>query len=146
MGKYTYITRHKGIDVEKTKKQQKEYWASDKGKAVQARIRAKNKDRRLESSRKYSASEKGKATYQKRRQRLLSWYREYKSSICCETCGENNPACLDFHHDKGEKVESISIMLRKMNTLDAIIAEASKCTVLCANCHRKVHFGELQND
>ena len=36
--------------------------------------------------------------------RIEAWLKEYKDTLRCETCGENHPACLDFHHvDPGEK-------------------------------------------
>ena len=39
------------------------------------------------------------------------WYAEYKSALSCE-CGENHPACLDFHHvDEGTKKYNIANMV-----------------------------------
>jgi hypothetical protein len=60
----------------------------------------------------------------------------------CSRCGENHPACLDFHHVTGEKKFNIAL---KLGTLmftqrEQLLEEAKKCEILCANCHRKEHF------
>lgn len=59
---------------------------------------------------------------------------------CCEKCGgEFHPNVFDFHHiDAGEK----KFPLKQRNlcrTWESIVAEADKCAMLCANCHREVH-------
>ena len=58
------------------------------------------------------------------------------------TCGESHIACLEFHHSKGSvKVACVATMIRSSKyTVQEIIAEARKCVVLCANCHRKLHY------
>lgn len=58
----------------------------------------------------------------------------------CFICSEVEPACLDFHH-LGGKDYIVSAMLG-MNDVK-VTEEISKCVVLCANCHRKVHAGLL---
>lgn len=55
----------------------------------------------------------------------------------CICCGEKDVACLDFHHIK-DKYEQLSHMLS--HSKDTISNEIDKCVVLCANCHRKLHF------
>lgn len=54
----------------------------------------------------------------------------------CAACAETDTSCLDFHHID-EKIENIG-MLRSMKK---ILVEVKKCIVLCANCHRKYHYG-----
>lgn len=39
---------------------------------------------------------------QRRKREIIRWYNEYKSSLKCEICGEQESCCLDFHHE-GEK-------------------------------------------
>lgn len=74
-----------------------------------------------------------------RTKQLKKWFEDYKSHLECEKCGENHPACLDFHHEK-EKSTSVSELVNRRNTSkERIKEEISKCTVLCANCHRKIH-------
>ena len=62
----------------------------------------------------------------------------------CVKCGENDPACLDFHHRDGKrnKLGNIGEIRRFSN--ERILAEIAKCDVLCANCHRKHHHSERQ--
>lgn len=64
------------------------------------------------------------------------------STHCCMKCGESRLPCLDFHHrDKTEKTENISTMLHNGEDIQVIIKEASKCDILCRNCHAVEHWG-----
>ncbi|WP_135821841.1 homing endonuclease associated repeat-containing protein [Halostella litorea] len=76
----------------------------------------------------------------RRRAELRRWLHVYKRDNCaCERCGEGNPACLDFHHP-GEKDLGISAMVVYGYSKANIGEEINRCTVLCANCHRKEHY------
>lgn len=57
----------------------------------------------------------------------------------CSKCGYNKCiAALDFHHrDPNEKEFILSNLTRN---LDKLREEASKCDILCANCHREEHY------
>jgi len=59
-------------------------------------------------------------------------------------CGENNYACLDFHHNSGNKEKNISRMVNGSSSLQTIQNEMEKCIVVCSNCHRKIHNKENQ--
>lgn len=52
------------------------------------------------------------------------------SNSCCCLCGENNQAVLDVHRicegARGGKYDG------------------RNCIVCCANCHRKIHAGEIK--
>lgn len=75
------------------------------------------------------------------KERIRNWYKEYKSLLFCELCGENHPACLDFHHRSDEeKIKDISLMVTHCYSIENILKEINKCTVLCSNCHRKLHW------
>lgn len=53
-------------------------------------------------------------------------------------CGEDRIWCLDFHHtNPSEKEGSVFHMIQAPNKLKS---ELEKCIVLCANCHRDVHY------
>lgn len=52
----------------------------------------------------------------------------------CSECGERDIIVLQFHHRTGDKSHPISQMLGSYQWPD-ILAEISKCAVLCANCH-----------
>lgn len=68
------------------------------------------------------------------------WFRAYKQTLSCENCGENHPACLEFHHlDPSQKKFSVSTR-RDRPSLEKLKEEIAKCRVLCANCHRKEHY------
>ena len=61
-----------------------------------------------------------------------------KSQLKCSICGEDRIWCLDFHHtNPSEKEGSVSHMIQAPNKLKS---ELEKCIVLCANCHRDVHY------
>jgi hypothetical protein len=59
-----------------------------------------------------------------------------------EGCDETHPACLDFHH-LDSKIKSFKIAGKYgMKSKKILLEEAKKCKVLCANCHRKLHYRE----
>ena len=58
-------------------------------------------------------------------------------------CGESDPCALDFHHrNPKEKKFSISQAVRRMLSFEEIEQEVLKCDLLCANCHRKLHYSK----
>ncbi len=78
-----------------------------------------------------------------RRTNLVAWLAEYKKNKKCKHCGENHPACLDFHHrDPAKKDMSISQLVRTAPSMEKLLREIAKCDILCANCHRKEHYKE----
>lgn len=60
----------------------------------------------------------------------------------CERCDESRPWCLDFHHPE-EKQDGIAQMVSERRPLTEIERELERCELLCANCHRKEHHGNL---
>lgn len=80
----------------------------------------------------------------KRRKTLQAWFAELKATLKCARCGEDHPACLEFHHDDPSAKETTinTALWRQHWGKERLLAEAAKCTVLCANCHRKHHWGE----
>ena len=78
-----------------------------------------------------------KASVGKRRKLNKQLLVEYKGG-CCERCGYNKCiAALEFHHiDPSTKEFGLT-----GNTygIDRQKAEADKCMLLCANCHREMH-------
>jgi len=51
---------------------------------------------------------------------------------------------LDFHHIKGKDF-TISEKVREGCSLDTIKKEIEKCILVCANCHREIHYKESLN-
>lgn len=81
----------------------------------------------------------------KARIELRKWYIEYKSHLQCEICGENHPACIDFHHKESSfKTDNISQAFPNWSK-KRILEEIKKCRILCANCHRKLHYEETHS-
>lgn len=69
---------------------------------------------------------------QKRREFVYN----YLLSHPCE-CGESDPAALDFDHDD-PSIKNFTIGRQVANLSDEkLLDEIEKCTVRCANCHRK---------
>lgn len=69
---------------------------------------------------------------------------DYKGNKC-EVCGYDKcTGALDFHHLDESKKE-FAINRRSKSTLDDDIrSELDKCQVLCANCHREVHYKSIE--
>lgn len=83
-----------------------------------------------------------------RRERISKELNDYKATLKCSNCPENHPACLEFHHvcEKGEKEFDIGNALRIGYSIKRIFEEIEKCIVLCANCHKKLHYDERNNN
>jgi hypothetical protein len=79
-----------------------------------------------------------------RRERIRlfkEWFEALKDSLSCE-CGESRSWVLDFHHkDPKVKSNTVSNLVRNCNK-DKVLEEINKCVVLCANCHRDLHYKE----
>ena len=89
----------------------------------------KNKDKWLTASKK-----SGDIRFKINRK----WFEDYKKTLTCTHCNENSHECIEFHHINREtKDYNISGMMRMSR--EKFVEELSKCVVLCANCHRKVH-------
>jgi len=108
----------------------------------------KNKELALERQRQYNKKHykthttKYKKIQKERRQEIKVWFAEYKQNLSCP-CGENHPACMDFHHlDASQKKAEISYMVANGYSKERILAEVEKCTVMCKNCHAKLHWNE----
>jgi len=95
-------------------------------------------------SKKYYEANKEKsllanaATRKKKRKAFQEW----KATLSCTQCGFSHVAALDFHHTNAEDKEGIVSHLLRMGRFKKAKAEAEKCIVLCANCHRIHHYEE----
>lgn len=68
-----------------------------------------------------------------------SWIEEYKSEKGCAKCGIVDPRVLDFHHT-GNKEFSIADYYYHQFSFEKAKKEIAKCIVVCANCHRIIHY------
>ncbi len=64
-----------------------------------------------------------------------------KKNLSCSSCGESRYWLLDFHHTDPSKKE-IRVSAMKSYKKEKILEEIDKCEVLCANCHRDLHYKE----
>jgi hypothetical protein len=64
---------------------------------------------------------------------------------CCAVCGyDTTPMNLHFHHvDPAEK--SFEMNMAQGKALDSFRAEASKCVLVCANCHGEIEAGLIES-
>jgi len=93
--------------------------------------------------------EKYLAKNQKRRMDWKNWL--YGLKLKCEKCEETHPWCLEFHHkDKKEKEFSMYKITGNQAFSEkwkiVVLEEIKKCSILCANCHRKEHHKEYIGD
>jgi len=59
----------------------------------------------------------------------------------CKLCGYSKcKQALEFHHID-PKIKEYSITNLNTHREDTIIKELEKCILVCANCHREIHFG-----
>ena len=57
----------------------------------------------------------------------------------CVDCGETDIRVLDFDHDTdATKVAAVTTLVAAGGSWSLIEAEIAKCSVRCANCHRRV--------
>lgn len=57
----------------------------------------------------------------------------------CQRCGYNKSmAALHFHHMGNDKLFGIATKGRT-RSWEKLLAEASKCELICANCHAELH-------
>lgn len=79
--------------------------------------------------------------YQKRH-RIKEKLVEYKGGKC-EICGYNKCLnALDFHHRNPEEKEFALNTANYNKSLDILKKEVDKCILVCATCHREIHFEE----
>lgn len=81
-------------------------------------------------------------TWTELRRKKREWLDQYKQERGCMLCAESHIACLDFHHrDPSEKKFNLSVGIARAS-MDRLQAEVAKCDLICANCHRKLHWQE----
>jgi hypothetical protein len=93
-----------------------------------------------------------KAHYEAHKARYIQNAREYKDQVrafvdtkklkcSVRSCSERHVAALEFHHkDPKQKELAVSIMITNGWSMKKLKDEIKKCRVLCANCHRKLHW------
>jgi hypothetical protein len=74
--------------------------------------------------------------------RRRSWVNSYKEASGCSNCGHDDGASLDLHHtDDADKDLTVARLVSEGYGTERTFREIQRCTVLCANCHRRHHHG-----
>src|SRR5210317_1159220 len=82
---------------------------------------------------------------------VKDWRRNTKNKIimamggCCQICRYNKcSAALEIHHlDPSKKEISFGLIRANPKSIAKIANELKQCILLCSNCHREVHYGDL---
>ena len=81
------------------------------------------------------------------RRRNVRWLQEYKESRPCTDCGGRfHHAAMDFDHVHGDKINEVSRLSQNAASMKKILAEISKCELVCANCHRVRTFKRIHGE
>ena len=105
---------------------------------------------------KEQKSEYAKERYRKNRERLLEYqnkrynetlniFQQWRKTLKCCRCEENDVACLEFHHSDPETKEN-NVVRMVSRSVKSVIKELKKCVVVCANCHRRIHAYDIKTD
>lgn len=82
----------------------------------------------------------------KRRNEIKKWFIDFKKTLKCEECEEDDFRVLDFHHkNREEKDFMIGDVIKRGYSEKTIMKEVEKCKVLCCKCHRILHWEEKEN-
>lgn len=100
----------------------------------------KRKELRTYSDRK----EYLKQAVAKRRRKIKMMVVEYKGGKCV-ICGyKKYVGAFDLHHIDGSTKEFGLSMQGLTRSWEKTKAEADKCVLVCANCHREIHAGLIE--
>ena len=82
--------------------------------------------------------EKYRPIRNKRRREKRDYILQYKKLHGCSVCGKSDHWILEFHHVRGEKKYAVTQAVEY--GFETLIREIKKCIVVCANCHRTIHW------
>lgn len=102
---------------------------------VYSKAERKWQEKNIERCKEYN-----KKTQKKNWTRKRKFIDKVVLTLGCQYCGyKTHPSALEFHHlDPSTKKFSVrSAICRSIPTLKS---EMRKCIILCANCHRELHF------
>lgn len=126
----------------------REHYQKNREKILEKKrtYRAKNREAKREYAKTHYEANKqayiDRAAARKREGRAL--WEEYKDTLSCRKCGESHPATFDFHHViRGPGIKKVHKLVAD-GMFKRAAEEVKKCIVLCANCHRKLHWEEAQ--
>lgn len=97
----------------------------------------------------YASSRSKKQTHynqvaNQRRMLLTERIRQWKEEKGCALCSETFGPCLQLHHLDPTKKE-MDPSTAAQYSWDTFLKEASKCVVVCGNCHVKIHHMKIHH-
>ena len=99
-----------------------------------------------EPNRKFIKKKTNEAVFSRKlKDNKIKYVNNFKRTHKCEICGENSSCCLEFHHVHREnKLFTISSAICNINiNMKKLKLEIQKCVILCSNCHKKLHYFEI---
>lgn len=88
--------------------------------------------------------ERDRKNWTELRRKKKEWLDTQKTA--CTVCGEADIRCIDFHHnDPAKKSANLSVAVAHWS-IKRLQAEMEKCTMVCANCHRKIESDKRQQN
>lgn len=79
----------------------------------------------------------------RRRLKLKSMALDYKGNKCSKCGYDKCPGALDFHHLENKEFNISNNGIT--NSWAKVLKELDKCVILCANCHRELHYEEFSD-
>lgn len=81
--------------------------------------------------------------HSERRAKLLAWIKTLKPPFNCKGCGGFHPATLEFHFSENRKKDySVLDALQRAYSIKKVQKDIDECRILCANCHKKLHWND----
>jgi hypothetical protein len=119
-------------------------WDCKKCSSKKHKWYASNSDVPKECARRWRANNKLKTLEHKKQlyQKVKLFQQTYLKRNPCD-CGMADLECLDYHHVDQKTLEK---RIPAIHTFNKSIEEMTKCIVVCANCHRKIHAGTKINN
>lgn len=93
------------------------------------------RDKHYQENKEYYKEKAAKYRIDRRKE-----FNKFKEGLKCSICGESRWWVLDFHHVDGTTKEKEVVNL--VESPRKLKEELKKCIVLCANCHRDLHYKE----
>ena len=104
----------------------------------------REKDKRYRSENRDRINTNNRNRMNNNRQIWRKFLQDIGMRTCC-ICGYNKcEAAIEYHHtDPSKKDIEIHKFTRKpfsAEVLEELLSELDKCIVVCANCHREIHY------
>jgi 5-methylcytosine-specific restriction endonuclease McrA len=79
----------------------------------------------------------------RRRARVRALVASIKDAGSCALCGATGRDELTFHHVGGRRTKRFDVGRASLYSMGAVRREIAKCALLCIECHRGLHRGEV---